>query len=271
MHGDISRPRPPFASRPVAALATAVTGPVVALAGSRDYHCDELYFRVLAEHPRWGYPDQPPFTPMIARAGIAAFGDTVLGPRILSAVFVGIIGIVLALIVGVVVGLGLYNKLLVATLLIALGAGLLIFGPREVFRSRCAWAGAAIALVVGSPNLVYQVVNDFPQLEMAEALANADKTQSNPRGRLLPMQLVILGPLAFPICAAGVANVALSCLIVFPPVVDRDLGSSPLGKINIVLVNQVGWPAYVGNVASVYRELPPEERVSATIVTANSW
>lgn len=46
------------------------------------YDRDELYFRVLAAHPSWGYVDQGPFTPLLARAGIAVFGDDLWALRI---------------------------------------------------------------------------------------------------------------------------------------------------------------------------------------------
>src|SRR3954463_8758776 len=48
------------------------------------YHRDELYFRVLAGHPAWGYVDQPPLTPMLGKLGIAAFGDPLWSIRIPS-------------------------------------------------------------------------------------------------------------------------------------------------------------------------------------------
>jgi hypothetical protein len=92
---------------------------------------------------------------------------------------------------GLVAGLGLYNKHLVVLLLLCLAGGLLLVGPRKVLRSRWLWAGVAIALVVGLPNLIYQVVNHFPQAEMARALAEDKGDES--RVLLLPFQVLLLG------------------------------------------------------------------------------
>ncbi|GAA4590982.1 4-amino-4-deoxy-L-arabinose transferase-like glycosyltransferase [Actinoplanes octamycinicus] len=91
---------------------------------------------------------------------------------------------------GLVTGLGLYNKHLVVLLLLCLAAGLLLVGPRRVLRSPWLWAGVAVALVVGLPNLIYQVVNDFPQAEMARALAEDKGDES--RVLLVPFQLLLL-------------------------------------------------------------------------------
>ncbi|MGX6600782.1 glycosyltransferase family 39 protein [Micromonosporaceae bacterium Da 78-11] len=104
--------------------------------------------------------------------------------------------------VGVVAGLGLYNKHLVLLLLLCLAAGLLVAGPRRVLLDRRLWIGAGLALLIGLPNLIYQVANGFPQAEMAAALA-ADKGDEA-RVQMLPFQLILLGPPLVAIWVAGI-------------------------------------------------------------------
>src|SRR5205807_2109166 len=92
---------------------------------------------------------------------------------------------------GLVVGLGLYNKQLVVLLLIGLGAGLMIAGPRRELRSPWLWAGAAIALVVGAPNLAYQATHHWPELTMSGAISR--HKGGDARTFFVPLQLVLLG------------------------------------------------------------------------------
>ncbi|HXW47605.1 MAG TPA: glycosyltransferase family 39 protein [Streptosporangiaceae bacterium] len=58
---------PRFAWWPVAGIAAALAALLAAYAGRYGYHRDELYFLACGQHLSWGYPDQPPLVPLIAR------------------------------------------------------------------------------------------------------------------------------------------------------------------------------------------------------------
>ncbi len=62
------------------------------------YHRDELYFRVAARHPAWGYDDQPALTPLVGRFSEWMFGADPRGLRMLSAVAMALVVVLVALI-----------------------------------------------------------------------------------------------------------------------------------------------------------------------------
>jgi hypothetical protein len=250
---------------PVGLVGGVVAVLLAATSNRYGYHRDELYFRVLGQHPAWGYIDQPPGTPLLTRLSTAIFGDSVWGlrvPALLCAVataflvaliareagggwaaqaiaacaatgtfvlafghifitasvdtVVWLLAILFAfrallrdqprwwLAVGATVGAGLYNKHLIILLLLALAGGVLLVGPRRVLGSPWLWAGVALAVVIGSPNLIYQVSHDFPQLTMAQTLRE-DKGRDS-MVLLLPFQLIAIGLPLVPIMIAGIVK-----------------------------------------------------------------
>lgn len=72
--------RSPIAWLPVGAALAALAAALGATATRYGYHRDELYFRML--DPAWGYVDQPPLTPLLARAATTLFGDSVWALRL---------------------------------------------------------------------------------------------------------------------------------------------------------------------------------------------
>jgi 4-amino-4-deoxy-L-arabinose transferase-like glycosyltransferase len=103
---------------------------------------------------------------------------------------------------GLVVGLGLENKQLPLLLVAALAIGLAVDGKLgSALRSPWLWGGGAIALLIWLPYLVWQGVHGWPQLELAEDIRRDDGSES--RATLLPLQLLLVGPLLAPVLAFG--------------------------------------------------------------------
>lgn len=260
-----SRPRalPDFARGPAYGAMFALAVVLSVFSNGYGYHRDELYFRMLK--PGWGYIDEPPLTPLLARL-FSHFSDqpwalrvpatlaTLLSVYVLALVtreFGGgrraqalcawaysfaaiplVMGHVLLtstidlpvwpavvlfiaraqlrrqpawwLAAGAVVGVSMYNKLLVAVLLLALLVGAMLVGPRRAIFSRWVLGAAVLALAVGAPNIVYQAANHWPQLSMGRALA--DHNASQVHVLMWPFLLILLGPPLVPIWIAGLVS-----------------------------------------------------------------
>lgn len=83
--------RPAVAWAPLAGLSLAVALLLLAFAGRYGYHRDELYFLQAGRHPAFGYVDQPPLTPLLARAMDWLFPGSVTGLRMPSALSAGLV------------------------------------------------------------------------------------------------------------------------------------------------------------------------------------
>jgi 4-amino-4-deoxy-L-arabinose transferase-like glycosyltransferase len=107
------------------------------------------------------------------------------------------------LVAGVVLGLGLLNKPLPAFLAAGLLAGIVIAGPRRLLRNPYVWAGAVIALVLGSPWIIWQAAHDWPQLDVARSIAAGGSTSSEAWWAVVPFQFLLAGPPLAPVWIAG--------------------------------------------------------------------
>jgi 4-amino-4-deoxy-L-arabinose transferase-like glycosyltransferase len=94
---------------------------------------------------------------------------------------------------GIVAGLSMLNKNLLVLLGAALLSGLLIERRWDLLGSRWLLVGAAIALAIAAPNLVWEARHGWPQFEMARVLSK--RLADENRAMLLPLQLVLVGPL----------------------------------------------------------------------------
>jgi len=110
---------------------------------------------------------------------------------------------------GLVAGIGLENKISVLFLGFGLALGLVIAGPRAMLGRRAIWLGAALALAIFVPHVVWQQLHGWPTLEFME---NARRLKNLPLAPLdfLSEQVLHAGPLALPVWLAGLALLLVS-------------------------------------------------------------
>ncbi|MCP4308588.1 MAG: glycosyltransferase family 39 protein, partial [bacterium] len=240
------------------------------------------------------------------------------------------------LFVGAAVSVGLLNKHLVLFLIFGLMVGLLATPQRRLLASRWPWLGGLTALVIWSPNLLWQISNDWPTIEMMQSLQDNNSGVGKAiefLGLQLPFLSIVVLPLAVlgvrrmlagdsqyrPIAIAFIALVALFLVaggkgyyvvpfyVVFVPMgmvemerrwsnrtarisartsivtmVLAGLLMSPFflpvvptssvgffNAINKELGETVGWDEMVAQVADVYRTLPGQEQLTASILTGS--
>lgn len=249
-------------------IAGAVAAVLLAFASGYGYHRDELYFLAASEHLDWGYADQGPLTPLIARAMSEIAPDSLTVLRLPAAVAAGLTVLLtgllardlggnrraqaiaaacaavsvivlftghllststfdllvwtaltwlavrairtrddrLWLVAGVVLGVGLLNKPLPAYLALGMLAGVAIAGPRRLLANPCVWSGAAIALVLWSPWLIWQADHGWPQIDVSREIAAGGSTSSEAWWAMVPFQALLIGPLLAPVWVAGLVQ-----------------------------------------------------------------
>jgi 4-amino-4-deoxy-L-arabinose transferase-like glycosyltransferase len=88
---------PVLAVWPVAGVALALAALLIAFSGRYGYHRDELYFIACGQHLAWGYPDQPPFVPLLARLMTGLAPNSLVVLRLPSAAAAAALVVVTAL------------------------------------------------------------------------------------------------------------------------------------------------------------------------------
>lgn len=136
---------------------------------------------------------------------------------------------------GVTLGLGLLTKHTIVLFGIALGIALLLTPQRRWLATRWPYLAVALALLIASPHLIWQIANGFPTLEFIEH-NSANTRDEYSRLSLIPWQLLNVGPLALPLMAGGVYWLfraeagrwrLLGWLVVIPPLLVVLLQAKP--------------------------------------------
>jgi 4-amino-4-deoxy-L-arabinose transferase-like glycosyltransferase len=255
----------PVPWRVVGAVCGAVVLALLLVARRYGWHRDELYFLEAGRHHlAWGYMDQPPLTPFIARladgvardnlvvlrtvpaltsAATILFGTLLareMGARRLGQIAATVamagggfaigVGHILStaafdltawmallwlaarllrtgdprwwLAFGGVAGVSMLNKNLLVLLAFALLVGFVVERRWDLLLSPWLLAGAALALLIAAPNLIWQSQHGWPQLEMARALSR--RIGGENRATLIPLQLLFAGPTLVPVIWWGV-------------------------------------------------------------------
>jgi 4-amino-4-deoxy-L-arabinose transferase-like glycosyltransferase len=110
------------------------------------------------------------------------------------------------LVAGVVLGVSLLNKPLPAFLAVGMLAGVAISGPLRLLRNPYVWSGAAIALALWSPWIIWQADHGWPQIDVSREIAGGGSTSSEAWWAIVPFQALLAGPLLAPVWIAGLVR-----------------------------------------------------------------
>jgi hypothetical protein len=105
---------------------------------------------------------------------------------------------------GVATGVAMEIRMMAIFVIAALLLGLLIIGPRRAFGGAKLWAAAGLALLLASPNLIWQAAHGWPMRAIAANVAAGGSTSSTARAALIPDQLLLIGPIICVVLVVGV-------------------------------------------------------------------
>jgi len=104
---------------------------------------------------------------------------------------------------GLVMGLGLQNKIGIVFLGFGIFVGLLLTKQRRLLFSRWVWVGALLAILLMIPNLIWQATHDWPTLEWI-ANARTQKMVGLSLPAFLKEQVFLMQPLTVLVWGTGV-------------------------------------------------------------------
>ena len=107
------------------------------------------------------------------------------------------------IVLGIIIGLGMMNKHTFGVFIVALVFSLLAAGKWRLLSNRWFVAGALCGLTVFSPNIVWQIANNFPSLEFYRNISTFKNVYTPPAAFVMG-QVLGMSPATVPIWLAGI-------------------------------------------------------------------
>lgn len=104
---------------------------------------------------------------------------------------------------GAVAGVGLETKYSIVIFAAALIAGILLTRQRSILFTPWILAGGAIAFLIFLPNLIWNIQNHWPFLELMRNVRATSKDVVLPPGKYLLQQVLMMNPASFPFWFGG--------------------------------------------------------------------
>jgi hypothetical protein len=141
---------------------------------------------------------------------------------------------------GVVLGLGLLNKISMAWIAGGFAAGLVVAPSRRLLLTRGPWLAGLIAGAMFLPHIWWQVAHGWPTLEFIRN-ASRDKMQTNTPIQFMTDQIVNVHPITLPVWGAGLWFLLRGRR----GAADRVLGVAFLSVALLLILNRTSRSAYL--------------------------
>jgi hypothetical protein len=186
--------RPRFAVWGIAAVAAALAVLLLIMVNRYGPHRDELYFVAAGQRLAWGYPDQPVFTPLLARLATELAPHNLLVLRLPSLIAMALL-VICAAAFARLLGGGRAAQLLTAST-VAASVITVTLGHRLSTATFDTLAWTAVLLVVG-----HALHDDRPRLWLIAGLL-AGLGLNNKTAVVVLLFAILLGVLLVPACRA---------------------------------------------------------------------
>jgi 4-amino-4-deoxy-L-arabinose transferase-like glycosyltransferase len=104
---------------------------------------------------------------------------------------------------GIVAGIGLEEKYSILVLGFGIVAGLLLTSERRAFKSRWFWLGGVAAILIFLPNLVWNIRNHWPFLELTRNIRTDGRDVQLSAFQYFAQQVLLIHPLNAPLWITG--------------------------------------------------------------------